>query len=64
MANRFYYELAWAEKSAGNQHAAVKAFADIVTKFADSPEAAEANFHVAQYAYDQGDYELAMKGYQ
>ncbi len=63
-ADKVLYEMAWAYKSTGGEaEKAVAAFADLATKHPDSPLAAEANFHVGESLYDEGEYAEAAKAY-
>ncbi len=52
-ADKVTYELAWACKSVpedAKKAEAVAAFAELASKYPDSPLAAEANFHVGEVA--------------
>ncbi len=63
-ADKVLYELAWAYKSSPDEaKKAVAAFADLATKYPDSPLAAEANFHVGESLYDESQYAAALKAY-
>jgi TolA-binding protein len=65
-ADKVAYELAWAFKSVpegAKKAEAVAAFAELADKHADSPLAAEANFHVGEARYEDGRYDEAAKAY-
>lgn len=53
--DKVYYELGWARRSMDGKLAeAVDAFRTLAEKYPDSGYAPEANYHVAEYHYDQG----------
>lgn len=65
-ADKVTYELAWACKSVpgdAKKAEAVAAFADLASKYPDSPLAAEANFHVGESHYEKAAYDNAAKAY-
>ena len=53
--DKVFYELGWARRSIdGKLTAAIDAFSNLAEKYPDSGYAAEANYHVAEFHYDQG----------
>jgi TolA-binding protein len=64
-ADKVLFELAWANKSLGDETAAVDYFARLVERHANSPLAAESNYHVGEHLYHQKkDYQGAAAKYQ
>ena len=61
--DQFHYELAWALRSDAQGDAAIGEFLNLATKFPQSDHAAEANFHVAQSAYDKQEFDRAIQHY-
>ena len=57
-ADKVLYELAWALKQQGKQKEAVEVFARLAAEHADSPLAAEAQYHVGESAYQAGDFRM------
>ncbi len=56
-ADKVLYELAWALKQQDKQKEAVEVFARLAAEHADSPLAAEAQYHVGESAYQAGDFQ-------
>ena len=63
LMDRFHYELGWAHKKSDNATQATRHFGTVATKYQDSPLAPEANFHVANAAYDDKEYGAAAEAY-
>ena len=63
VADKVYYELAWALKSAGQEKEAVEAFAELVKQCPESPYVAESQFCVGEAAYKDGKYQAAATAY-
>lgn len=57
------YELAWAHRNSDAEEKAIARFAELANKHADSPLAAEANFHLAEEQYAAKEYRKAMELY-
>ena len=62
-ADNMLYELAWAYKKLDNNSKAVETFLQLADQFSDSSVAAEANFHVGESLYEQGDFDGAADRY-
>ncbi len=62
-SDQFHYELAWAQRSGDQIDASHQTFLTLATEFPVSPHAAEANFHVAQNAYDKQEFDRAIEHY-
>jgi len=62
-ADKVRYQLAWALKDQGQSDEAIAEFARLAADFAESPYAAEANFHVGDQAYGQADYKKAADAF-
>jgi TolA-binding protein len=62
-ADKVYYELAWALKSAGQEKESVEAFADLVKERPDSSFVGEAQFSVGEAAYKDGKFQAAATAY-
>ena len=54
-ADRVLYELAWALKQQSKDKESAEAFARLAAQWPESPLAAEAQYHVGQFAYQSGD---------
>jgi TolA-binding protein len=63
VADKVYYELAWALKSAGQEKEAVEAFANLIKQCPESPYVAESQFAVGEAAYKDGKYQAAATAY-
>ncbi len=63
MADKAYYELAWALKSAGQEKEAVDAFAELIKQCPESPYVGESQFCVGEAAYKDGKYQAAAAAY-
>ncbi len=63
VADKVYYELAWALKSAGQEKESVEAFAELIKHCPESPYVAEAQFCVGEAAYKDGKYQAAARAY-
>ncbi len=62
-ADKVLYELAWAQKSSGQDAAALKTFTQLASKHASSPLAAEAAFYVGEDHYTHARYADALQSY-
>jgi cellulose synthase operon protein C len=62
-ADKVYYELAWALRSAGQEKETVAAFTALLEHCPESPFTAEAQFYVGESAYKDGKYQLAAADY-
>ncbi len=58
------YELAWTLEQQDKQRQAAEVFARLAAEHADSPLAAEADFHVGESAYQSGDFKNAVVAYR
>ena len=63
VADKVYYELAWALKSAGREKESVETFAALIKQCPESPFVAEAQFCVGEAAYKDGKYQAAATAY-
>lgn len=63
-ADNMLYELAWAYKKLDNQKKSIDTFTQLADQFSDSSVAAEANFHVGESLYDQGEFDSAAERYK
>ena len=63
LADKVYYELAWALKSAGKENESVQAFADLVKQCPTSSYVAEGQFCVGEAAYKDGKFQAAATAY-
>ena len=63
VADKVYYELAWALKSAGKEKESVEAFAELIKQCPESPYVAEGQFCVGEAAYKEGKYQAAAAAY-
>ncbi len=63
VADKVYYELAWALKSAGQEKESVEAFAGLIKQCPDSPFVAEGQFCVGEAAYKDGKFQAAATAY-
>ena len=63
VADKVYYELAWALKSAGKEKESVEAFAELIKQCPESPYVAEGQFCVGEAAYKEGKYQAAATAY-
>ena len=63
VADKVYYELAWALKSAGQEKESVDAFAELIKQCPDSPFVAEGQFCVGEAAYKDGKFQAAATAY-
>ena len=64
LADDYLYQLGWAYKYAMDAENCNKRFAELVAKHVDSPFAAEASFHVGEFAYDNDKPDEAAKSYE
>ena len=58
-ADKVLYELAWALKQQGKEKESAEVFARLAAERPDSPLAAEAQYHVGEFAYQSGDLKAA-----
>ncbi len=63
VADKVYYELAWALKSAGQEKESVEAFAELIKQCPESPYVAEGQFCVGEAAYKDGKFQAAATAY-
>jgi TolA-binding protein len=63
VADKVYYELAWALKSAGQEKESVEAFAELVKQCPQSAYVAESQFSVGEAAYKDGKFQAAAAAY-
>ncbi len=63
VADKVYYELAWALKSAGQEKESVDAFAELIKQCPDSSFVAEGQFCVGEAAYKDGKFQAAATAY-
>ena len=63
VADKVYYELAWALRSAGQEKESVAAFAELIKQCPESPYVAESQFCVGEAAYKDGKYQAAATAY-
>ncbi len=63
VADKVYYELAWALKSASQEKESVEAFAELIKQCPESPYVAESQFCVGEAAYKDGKYQAAATAY-
>jgi TolA-binding protein len=63
VADKVYYELAWALKSAGQEKESVEAFAELIKQCPQSPYVAEGQFCVGEAAYKDGKFQAAATAY-
>ncbi len=57
------YELAWSLKQQDKEKEAADAFAQLAEQWPDSPLAAEARYHVGEFAYKSGEFKQAAVAY-
>jgi TolA-binding protein len=62
-ADKVLYELAWALKSQDKEKEAADAFTQLTRQHADSPLAAEGQYHLGEFAYKAGDFRNAAVAY-
>jgi TolA-binding protein len=62
-ADKVYYELAWALRSAGQEKQSVDSFAELIKQCPESPFVAEGQFCVGEAAYKDGKYQAAATAY-
>ena len=63
-ADQVRYQLAWAWKDHGDNKQAVEAFRRLIADHPQSTHLAEANFHVGEQQYADGDYAAASASFQ
>ncbi|HMO13060.1 MAG TPA: tetratricopeptide repeat protein [Pirellulaceae bacterium] len=63
LADRYQYELAWAQFERKDAAGSAESFAHLAERFPKSPLAAEAHFRAALYAYQQKEYAKAIEGF-
>ncbi|MGA2254069.1 MAG: tetratricopeptide repeat protein [Thermoguttaceae bacterium] len=63
VADKVYYELAWALRSAGQEKEAVDAFAELIKQCPESPYVGESQFCVGEAAYKDGKFQAAVQAY-
>jgi TolA-binding protein len=63
VADKVYYELAWALRSAGKEKESVEVYAELIQQCPQSPYVAEAQFCVGEAAYQEGKYQPAAAAY-
>ncbi len=63
LADHYHYEIAWAARSLEDEPAAIAHFNSIADKYAESPHAAEANFHKGNALYEAGKFDDAAAAY-
>ncbi len=63
-ADTYWYELAWAQRSSGNNKASLESFTSLVKKFPQSDSAPEAHFFLASKAYSDKQYDAAIDHYR
>jgi TolA-binding protein len=63
MADKVYYELAWALRSAGKEGESVDVFAELIKHCPESPYVADGQFCVGEAAYKDGKYQAAATAY-
>ena len=63
VADKVYYELAWALKAAGQEKESVETFAELIKQCPESPYVAEGQFCVGEAAYKDGKFQAAATAY-
>ncbi len=63
-ADKVLYELAWALKQQDQQKEAGEVFSRLAAEHADSPLAAESQYHLGESAYQSGQYQNAVAAYR
>lgn len=62
-ADKVWYELAWAQRENGNEDGSLKSFAKLIENHPNSSSAPEAHFLLASRAYNDKEYDKAIKHY-
>jgi TolA-binding protein len=62
--DKVLYQLAWAMKSQHKDREAADVFGELAHAHADSPLAAEGQYHVGEFAYKAGDFRNAVAAYK
>ena len=63
IAEKVWYELAWAQRENGNVDKSLESFAKLIENHPDSSSAPEAHFLLASRAYNDKEYDKAIKHY-
>ncbi len=63
-ADKYWYELAWAQREDGKEEESLKSFASLVDSFSNSSFAPEAHFLLGSKSYNDKEYDAAIEHYR